>query len=80
MEVDPYTNMFHKIPQLPLPPVLHSYLLYDESLDRSGMDGKHPKSRLLSRSVHWNGERLVRSNGKFVRMHEPIPAVCIKTL
>ena len=34
IDADPYTNLFHKIPQLPLPPVLHSYLLYEESLDR----------------------------------------------
>ena len=29
IDVDPYTNLFHKIPQLSLPPVLHSYLLYE---------------------------------------------------
>ena len=68
IEVDLYTNLFHKIPQLPLPPVLHSYLLYDESLDRSGMDGKHPKSQFFSHSVHWNGTRLIGINGKLVKM------------
>ena len=64
IEVIPYANLFHKIPQVPLPPVLHSYLLYDESLDRSGMDGKHSKSRL--RSVHtvrqWLRQRQRHSN------------------
>ena len=36
IEVDPHTNLFHKIPQLPLPSLLHSYLLYQESLDVQG--------------------------------------------
>ena len=33
LQMDPHGNLFHRVPKLEIPPILHDYFLYDQTLD-----------------------------------------------
>ena len=54
LKLDPHENLFIRVPRLPLPKALQSYLLYDQSLDdvAEETDESSAEAGLTCESVH----------------------------